>query len=225
MMLKLLIVEDEKKLLESLRRGLSDEGYEVLTASTGEEGFYCAMNDNVDAVVLDVMLPGRDGFQVLGDLRKDGFTKPVLMLTARNAIEDRVRGLDSGADDYLVKPFAFAELVARLRAMLRRDAGSRQSHLRAADLELDLMARRVARSGIELDLSQREFQLLEFLLRHKDNVVSREMLARDVWHEPDVLTNVIDVYINLLRKKVEKADLPQLIHTVRGVGYVLRTGE
>jgi DNA-binding response OmpR family regulator len=171
------------------------------------------------------MLPGRDGFQVLDDLRKDGFTKPVLMLTARDAIEDRVRGLDSGADDYLVKPFAFAELIALLRAMLRRDSGSRQSYLRAADLEMDLMPRRVVRAGIELDLSQREFQLLEFLLRHKDNVVSREMLARDVWHEPNVLTNVTDVYINLLRKKVETTDLPQLIHTVRGVGYVLRTGE
>ncbi len=225
MMPTLLVVEDEKKLLESVRRGLSDEGYEVLTASTGEEGFYRAMNDHVDAVVLDVMLPGRDGFQVLGDLRKDGFAKPVLMLTARDAIEDRVRGLDSGADDYLVKPFAFAELISRLRAMLRRDAGSRESQLRAADLEMDLMSRRVVRAGVELDLSQREFQLLEFLLRNKDNVVSREMLARDVWHESDVLTNVIDVYINLLRKKVEKADLPQLIHTVRGVGYVLRTGE
>jgi len=225
MMPTLLVVEDERKLLESLRRGLSDEGYNVLAASTGEEGFYLAMNDDVDAVVLDVMLPGRDGFQVLADLRKDGFTKPVLMLTARDAIDDRVRGLDSGADDYLVKPFAFAELVARLRAMLRRDASSHNFHLRAADLEVDLMARRVVRSGVEIDLSQREFQLLEFLLRHKDNVVSREMLARDVWHEPDVLTNVIDVYINLVRKKIEKPDLPQLIHTVRGVGYVLRTGE
>lgn len=225
MMPTLLVVEDERKLLESLRRGLADEGYSVLTASTGEEGFYLAMNDDVDAVVLDVMLPGRDGFQVLADLRKDGFTKPVLMLTARDAVEDRVCGLDSGADDYLVKPFAFAELVARLRAMLRRDVVSRDFHLRAADLEMDLMARRVVRSGVEIDLSQREFQLLEFLLRHKDNVVSREMLACDVWHEPDVLTNVVDVYINLVRKKIEKPDLPQLIHTVRGVGYVLRTGE
>lgn len=225
MMPTLLVVEDERKLLESLRRGLSDEGYDVLTAATGEEGFYRAMNDDVDAVVLDVMLPGRDGFQVLSDLRKDGFAKPVLMLTARDAIEDRVRGLDSGSDDYLVKPFAFAELVARLRAMLRRDAGGREFRLRAADLEMDLMSRRVVRAGVELDLSQREFQLLEFLLRHKDNVVSREMLARDVWHEPNVLTNVIDVYVNLVRKKIEKPDLPQLIHTVRGVGYVLRTGE
>ena len=132
MMPTVLIVEDEKKLLESLRRGLSDEGYEVLTASTGEDGFYRAMNDTVDALVLDVMLPGRDGFQVLGALRKEGFGKPVLILTARDAVEDRVRGLDSGADDYLVKPFAFAELVARLRAMLRRDADHRTFHLQAA---------------------------------------------------------------------------------------------
>lgn len=221
-----LVVEDEKKLLDSLRRGLSDEGFEVLTATTGEDGYYLATTKPVDAVVLDIMLPGRDGFQVLGDLRKNGFVKPVLMLTARDAIEDRVHGLDRGADDYLVKPFAFAELVARLRALLRRDVGSREFHLRAADLEVDLVVRRVVRAGVEIELTGREFQLLEFLLRHQDAVVTREMIARDVWHEPaGVLTNVIDVYINQLRKKIERPKFQQLIHTVRGVGYALRSGK
>ena len=220
----LLVVEDERKLLEGLRRGLIAEGFEVLTAITGEEGYYLAATKPVDAVVLDVMLPGRDGFQVLGDLRKNGFVKPVLMLTARDAIEDRVHGLEGGADDYLVKPFAFAELVARLRALLRRDVAGREFHLRAADLELDLVSRRVVRAGVEIEMTVREFQLLEFLLQHQDAVVTREMIARDVWHEPaGVLTNVIDVYINQLRKKIERPELQQLIHTVRGVGYVLRT--
>jgi len=222
----LLVVEDERKLLKGLRRGLSAEGFEVLTAITGEEGYYLAATKPVDAVVLDVMLPGCDGFQLLGDLRKNGFLKPVLMLTARDAIEDRVYGLEGGADDYLVKPFAFAELVARLRALLRRAVSSRELCLRAADLELDLVSRRVVRAGVEIELTGREFQLLEFLLRHQGAVVTREMIARDVWHEPTgVLTNVIDVYINQLRKKIERPELRQLIHTVRGVGYALRSGK
>ncbi len=220
-----LVVEDERKLLESLRLGLSDEGFNVLTAVTGDDGYQSAMNDNVDVVVLDVMFPGRDGFQILNDLRKNGFKKPILMLTARDTVEDRVRGLDNGADDYLVKPFAFAELVARLRVLMRRETITGQFSFKVAKLEVDLMSRQVNRDGKEIELSQREFQLLEYLLRHKDNVVSREMLAHEVWHEPDVLTNIIDVYVNLLRKKIEKPDLPQLIHTMRGVGYVLRTGE
>ena len=219
----LLVVEDERKLLDSLQRGLEDEGFEVLTAGSGEEGFYLATTEPVDAVVLDVMLPGRDGFQVLRDLRRQGFGKPVLMLTARDAVEDRVFGLDEGADDYLLKPFAFAELVARLRALLRRDTGPREFVLRAGDLEIDLVARRVVRGSVELDLTKREFDLLEFLLRHKNSVVSRDMIARDVWQDPaGTMTNVIDVYIKNLRKKVERPGWPSLIHTVRGVGYALR---
>jgi two-component system copper resistance phosphate regulon response regulator CusR len=220
---RVLIVEDQKRLLASLRRGLEEEGYEIVAASTGEEGFYLATTQAPDAVVLDVMLPKRDGFQVLRDLRAQGFGKPVLILTSRDAVEDRVRGLDSGADDYLIKPFAFAELVARLRALLRRNLTDRELVLRADDLEMDLVARRVIRAGMELELSNREFALLEYLLRHKNATVTRDMLGRDVWKEPDgVLTNVIDVCVNTLRKKVEPAGRRQLIQTVRGVGYALR---
>lgn len=220
---RVLVVEDQKKLLRSLRSGLEQAGYEVAIAATGEDGFYRATTDPFDIVVLDLMLPGRDGLQVLRDLRSRGFAAPVLVLTARDGVEDRVDGLDSGADDYLVKPFAFAELVARLRALLRRNLPTRELVLRADNLEMDLVARRVLRGGMELDLSQREFELLEFLLRHLNMTVTRDMIARDVWKEPQgMLTNIIDVYINSLRKKVEQPGARQLIHTVRGVGYALR---
>jgi two-component system, OmpR family, copper resistance phosphate regulon response regulator CusR len=224
-MARLLIVEDQEKLLESLRKGLEEEGYEVVAAETGEVGYYSATTEPIDAVILDLMLPGRDGLRVLHDLRARGFTKPVLILTARDTIEDRVLGLDGGADDYLIKPFAFAELLARLRALLRRDLTGRELFLRADDLEMDLLARRVLRAGVELELTRREYELLEYLLRHKNAVVTRDMIAREVWKDPDgMLTNTIDVYINLLRKKVERAGLRQLIQTVRGVGYAIREG-
>jgi two-component system, OmpR family, copper resistance phosphate regulon response regulator CusR len=224
-MSRILIVEDQKKLAASLRRGLEEEGFEADTAATGEEGFYLATTEPPDALVLDVMLPGRDGFQVLRDLRAQGFTKPVLILTSRDAVEDRVAGLDGGADDYLVKPFAFAELVARLRALLRRNLGDRELVLRADDLEVDLVARRVVRDGTEVDLSNREFELLAYLLRHKNATVTRDMLARDVWKEPGGLTtNVVEVCVTALRKKVERDGRRQLIQTVRGVGYALREG-
>jgi two-component system, OmpR family, copper resistance phosphate regulon response regulator CusR len=222
---RLLVVEDQKKLLSSLESGLREEGYEVATAETGEQGYYVATTEPVDAVVLDLMLPGRDGIRVLRDLRANGFKQPVLILTARDAVEDRILGLDSGADDYLVKPFAFAELLARLRALLRRDVSGRELVLRADDLEVDLLARRVVRGGIELDLTRREYELLEYLLRHKNATVTRDMIARDVWKEATgAPTNAIDVYITMLRKKVERAGARQLIHTVRGVGYGLRDG-
>ena len=222
-MQRVLVVEDERKLLLSLEQGLAQQGYEVATASTGEEGHYLATTQRFDAIVLDLMLPKRDGIQVLQDLRAKGVALPVLVLTARDTVEDKVAGLDAGADDYLVKPFAFAELVARLRALLRRNLPARQLVLRADDLELDLLARRVVRAGEEIALSAREFELLEYLLRHANSAVTRDMIARDIWKEPaGVLTNVIDVYIRSLRKKVERPELRQLIHTVRGVGYVLR---
>jgi two-component system, OmpR family, copper resistance phosphate regulon response regulator CusR len=224
-MTRLLIVEDRKQLLQSLRRGLEEEGYEVAVAATGEQGFYTATTEAVDLVVLDLMLPGRDGLRVLRDLRAAGFARPILILTARDTIEDRVHGLDAGADDYLVKPFAFAELVARLRALLRRGPSGRELHLRADDLEMDLLARRVVRDGVELDLTKREYELLEYLLRHKNEAVTRDMIAREVWKDPGgMLTNSIDVYVTLLRKKVETPGARQLIHTVRGVGYALRDG-
>ena len=220
---RVLVVEDQKKLLNSLTRGLQQEGYEVVPATTGEEGYYAATTRDIDAMVLDLMLPGRDGMQVLRDLRAHGFTRPVLILTACDSVDDRVAGLDSGADDYLVKPFAFAELLARLRALLRREATGREFVLRADDLEMDLVGRRVVRDAQEIELSAREFELLEYFLRHAGAVVTRDMLARDVWKEPHgVLTNVIDVYVRLLRKKIERPAARQLIHTVRGVGYVLR---
>jgi len=220
---RVLVIEDQKKLLSSLKNGLKQEGYEIITATTGEEGYYAATTQQVDALVLDLMLPGRDGLQVLRDLRSMGFTRPVLILTARDSVEDRVIGLDSGADDYLVKPFAFAELLARLRVLLRREVTGREFVLRAGDLEMDLVARCVVRDGEEIELSVREFELLTYLLRHANAVVTRDMLSRDVWKEPHgVLTNVIDVYIRMLRKKLERPGARQLIHTVRGVGYVLR---
>jgi two-component system, OmpR family, copper resistance phosphate regulon response regulator CusR len=223
MMARVLVVEDQRRLAASLRKGLEEEGYEVATSSTGEEGYYAATTQPFDAVVLDLMLPGRDGLQVLHDLRSHGFAKPVLILTCRDAIEDLVTGLDAGADDYLVKPFAFAELLARLRALLRRKVADRELLLRADDLEMDLLARRVVRGGIEIELGKREFELLEYLLRHKNESVTRDMIGREVWKEPDgVWTNVIDVCINTLRRKIERPEHRQLIQTIRGVGYVLR---
>jgi DNA-binding response OmpR family regulator len=220
---RVLIVEDQKKLLQSLRRGLEEEGYEAIPATTGEEGYYLATTASPDAVILDLMLPGRSGLEILPDLRAHGYRKPILILTARDAVEDRVAGLDHGADDYLVKPFAFAELLARLRALLRRDVSSRELILRADDLEIDLLSRRVIRDGLEVDLTRREYELLEFLVRQKNATVTRDMIGREVWKEPSgALTNTIDVYINALRKKIERPGKRQLIHTVRGVGYALR---
>ena len=220
---RILVIEDEKKLRQSLKRGLTQEDYAVSTAGTGEEGYYLATTQPVDAVVLDLMLPGRDGMQVLCDLRSQDFTAPILILTARDAVDDRVAGLDAGADDYLVKPFAFAELLARLRALLRRNLSAQEKLLRADDLEMDLIGWQVVRDGEELELTTREFELLEYLLRHVNETVTRDMIARDVWKEPyGVLTNVIDVYIKNLRRKVERPGHRQLIHTIRGVGYILR---
>jgi two-component system copper resistance phosphate regulon response regulator CusR len=224
-MARILVVEDQEKHRDSLRRGLEAEGYEVVTASTGDEGFGAATTRPVDAIVLDLMLPGRHGLDILRDLRAGGFAKPVLILTALDAIEERVQGLDSGANDYLVKPFAFAELLARLRVLLRRDYAERELFLQADDLELDLLGRRVARCGLSIDLTGREYELLEYLLRHKNEVVTRDMIARDVWKETTgAMTRIIDVYINALRKKVEHPGRRTLIHTVRGIGYALRDG-
>lgn len=225
-MARLLIVEDERKVLRGLERGLQDEGYEVVGASTGEAGFELAYKGDFDCLILDLLLPGRDGLQVLADLRRAGKTLPVLILTARDTVDDRVLGLDAGADDYLVKPFAFAELLARLRVILRRGRSDASTLLRADDLEMDLVRRRVMRAGAEIALTPREFELLEYLLRNKNATVTRDMLGRDVWKEPGhALTNVIDVFVNLLRNKLEGEGHRPLIHTVRGVGYCLREGE
>ena len=223
LMARVLVVEDQMRHLDSLRRGLEAEGYDVATASTGEEGLARATKEIVDAIVLDLMLPGRDGMSVLRDLRSKGFSKPILILSARDAVEDRVRGLDEGANDYLVKPFAFAEFLARLRALLRRNLSGLDLVLKAGDLTVDVVSRRVTRSGAQLDLTGREYELLEYLVRHKNEVVTRDMIALDVWREPTgAMTRIIDVYINALRKKVNRIGPSALIQTVRGVGYVLR---
>lgn len=225
--MRILIVEDEAKVARALSYGLERELYDVVVASNGEEGFYRANSETFDLIILDVMLPGRDGFEILTALRKAGAVAPILVLTAKDAIEDRVTGLDAGADDYLVKPFAFPELLARMRVLLRR-ARPDVVRLRLADLDLDRVTRRVTRAGQVLDLRAREFELLEYLLRHQEQLVSREMLARDVWkalHRGTPLDNVIDVHIARVRRKVDSEFPVKLIHTVRGVGFVLREGE
>jgi two-component system copper resistance phosphate regulon response regulator CusR len=225
---RVLVVEDEAKVAGALSEGLTGEGYEVVVAATGEDAFFLASEQPFDLLVLDVMLPGRDGFEVLRALRKRSLQVPVLILTARDAIEDRVIGLDHGADDYLVKPFAFAELLARIRALLRRGRADPLLCLKAADIEIDIVTRRAIRAHQVLALTTREFELLEYLVRHQRSVVSREMLARDVWKEPSrgtPLDNVIDVHMAHLRRKVDQDFPVRLIHTVRGVGFILQEGE
>lgn len=218
---RLMIIEDEPKLRRSLQRGLEEEGYLVIAAANGREGSRRAALEPVDALILDLMLPDGDGLNVLRGLRRDGFTMPILIVTARDAVSDRVLGLDSGADDYLVKPFAFNELLARLRALLRRTTDS--TRLQAGDLELDLIGRRASRRGAEIELTNRQFDLLAYLLRNAGMAVSREMIVRDVWRdETGVLTNVVEVSINHLRRRLDRDGWPPLIHTVRGVGYMLK---
>jgi DNA-binding response OmpR family regulator len=222
---RILLVEDEGKVGNALSQGLQAEGYDVIWVQTGEAGFFHASSQVFDLIVLDVMLPGRDGIEVLQMLRKQGSTIPVLLLTAKDAIEDRVLGLDAGADDYLVKPFAFAELSARLRALLRRNKPETSAELLIiAALEIDPIRRTVSREGQRIDLTVREFELLEYLARNHDRVVSREMLARDVWKESGRATpldNVIDVHVARLRRKMDDPFEVKLLHTVRGVGFTL----
>ena len=224
----MLIVEDERKLAQVLSSALQAEHYDVVVAASGEDGFYRANAELFDLVVLDLMLPGRSGLEILQTLRQRHVETPVLILTARDGVEDRVLGLDRGADDYLVKPFALPELLARIRALLRRGRSSDILRLKLANLEMDLVARRVVRGDRAIDLTGREFELLEYLLRHQGRLVSREMLARDVWKEPrraTPLDNVIDVQMARLRRKVDLDGAARLIHTVRGVGFVVREGE
>ena len=222
--MRLLVIEDEPKVGQALREGLQAEGYEVVLAETGEDGFFLASNRVFDLIVLDVMLPGRDGLEVLAALRRQGISTPVLLLTAKDAVESRVAGLDAGADDYLVKPFAFPELSARIRALLRRGKAEPMTLIRIGSFEVDPVTRTVLREGIRLELTVREFELLEYLARNNGRVVSREMLARDVWKEPGRATpldNVIDVHVARLRKKLDDPFSIKLLHTVRGVGFLL----
>jgi DNA-binding response OmpR family regulator len=221
---QILVVEDEQTMAKTLREGLEADGYSVRVAHTGEEGFYLINAQPFDLAVLDVMLPGHDGFEILSTIRRRGIKKPVLLLTSRDAVEDRVRGLDIGADDYLVKPFAFPELLARIRVLLRRGKPSLE-RFKLADLEMDHARRLVTRAGQAIELTPREFELLEYLFLNRGRVVSREMLARDIWKETarqTPLDNVTDAQMVRLRKKVDEQFEPKLLQTVRGVGFVLR---
>lgn len=221
--MRILVVEDEKKVARFIERGLKEENFTVDLAADGEEGLYRGLNFPYDIIVLDVLMPKKDGFQVLSELRAKGCRARVLMLTARAGVPDRVRGLETGADDYLTKPFAFAEFLARIRALLRRDTVVDPITLRAADLVLDLKARKVTRSGKLIPLSAREFAVLEFFLRHTGEVVTRTQLAEHVWDENfDSVSNVIDVTVYHLREKIDRDFKPTLIHTIRGAGYMLK---
>ncbi len=221
--MRILVVEDEEKVASFIRRGLEEERYAVDVALDGEEGLELALASPYDLVILDLMLPKLDGLKVLQKLRAEPVAVPVLVLTARDNVGDKVRGLDLGADDYLTKPFAFAELLARVRALLRRGKPQTPPVLRVADLCLDPSARRVTRGDQAIELTAKEYALLEYLLRHAGQVLTRTMISEHVWDQSfDSYTNVIDVYVNYLRKKIDQGFEPKLIHTVRGVGYVLR---
>ena len=219
--MRVLIIEDEEKVAEFIRKGLQQEGYAVDVVRDGDEGAYQGENFEYDAVILDLMLPKLPGLEVLKKIRARHLNLPVLILTAKGSVEDKVTGLDHGANDYLVKPFAFAELSARIRALLRRGA-QESTTLRLADLEMNTATRMVTRGGRKIDLKLKEFSLLEFLLRNARRTVTRTMIIEHVWDiHFDSVSNVVDVHINSLRNKIDRGFTPVLIHTVRGVGYVL----
>jgi heavy metal response regulator len=220
---RILLVEDDRKVASFIQKGLAEEGYAVDLATDGEMGLAMGLDRLHDVIVLDVMLPGKPGFQVLRELRQARVETPVLLLTARDTVEDKVRGLDAGADDYLTKPFAFAELLARVRALLRRRTAERAPLLKVEDLVLDPATRAVKRGSEAIPLTNREFSLLEYLMRNAGRVLTRTAIAEHVWdYSFDSETNVIDVYVNYLRKKIDTGRDRKLIHTVRGVGYVLK---
>jgi heavy metal response regulator len=220
---RILVVEDEKKVASFIRKGLEEEGYAVDVAADGEEGLSLALTRVHDLIILDIRLPKMDGLRVLQALRHDRVTAPVLLLTVRATIEDKVLGLDAGADDYLTKPFAFQELVARVRALLRRRTEGEPTVLRLGDLTLDPARRTVMRGDEKIDLTPREFALLDYFMRNPGRVLTRTMIAEHVWdYSFDTSTNVIDVYVNYLRKKVDAGRDLKLLHTIRGVGYMLK---
>jgi two-component system copper resistance phosphate regulon response regulator CusR len=226
--LRILVIEDERKLADAIAEGLEGNGYEVALADSGETGIRQLRNSAFDLILLDVMLPRQGGLETLREMRRGGFRTPVLILTSRGSVDDRVRGLDAGADDYLVKPFAFPELLARVRALHRRAHPADASVLQLADLRMDVSGRLATRGNLKLDLTGREFDLLEYLLLNSGSVVSREMVARDVWKTTvryTSLDNVIDVHIARIRKKVDDPFPIKLLHTVRGLGFVLRKSE
>jgi DNA-binding response OmpR family regulator len=221
--MRILVVEDEHKLTAVLRRGLEEQGYGVDVAFDGLDGVALALAAPYDLVVLDVMLPKRDGYAVCRALRAQGDNVPVLMLTARDSVDDRVAGLDCGADDYLIKPFSFRELLARVRALLRRETGLRDPVLRAGDLELDTISHDVRRAGRAIDLTSKEYSILEYFLHNPNRVLTRTQIAEHVWdYEFVAMSNVVDVYVGYLRRKLEDDREPRLLRTVRGTGYQLR---
>ena len=221
--MRILVVEDEKKMAHFLERGLREERFAVDVARDGDEGLYLAQANPYDLIVLDVLLPRKNGFEVLRALRAAGSQARVLMLTARDAVKDKVRGLDAGADDYLTKPFAFEEFLARIRALLRKNRKDKTTLLRVADLELDQVTHKVRRAGREIPLANKEYALLEYLMLNVNQVVTRTMIAEHVWNEDfDSLTNVFDVYIHRLRAKIDKDARKPLIQSLRGVGYTLK---
>jgi DNA-binding response OmpR family regulator len=224
--MRVLVVEDEDAIATFMRQGLEEAGYAVDLAADGSEALHWATIAQYDAIVLDVMLPDRDGLSVCAELRRRGIHAPVLMVTARDAIDDRVAGLDSGADDYLIKPFAFAELLARLRALLRREPVFKGALLQIADLEMDVTTRTVRRAGQPIGLTSKEYSLLEFMMRHPNQTLTRAMIAEHVWnYDFDNVTNLIDVHIFALRRKLDDPHPLKLLHTVRGVGYRLGATE
>jgi len=221
--MRLLVVEDEKKVASFIKKGLEEEGYAVDLASDGETGLSMGLDRVHDLIILDLNLPKLDGLSILKQMRERKIATPVLLLTVRASIEDRVLGLDTGADDYLPKPFAFQELLARIRALLRRQTDVQPPLLQIADLKLDPAQRVVYRADVKIDLTPKEFALLDYFMRNPDRVLTRTMIAEHVWdYDFDTETNVIDVYVNYLRKKIDTDRDPRLIHTVRGVGYVMK---
>ncbi len=221
--MRILVVEDERKLSSFIKRGLKEAGYAVDVADDGENGLFLAQSNPYDLIVLDVMLPGRDGIDVCRKLRKGNIATPVLMLTARDDLQDKVSGLDAGADDYLTKPFSFPEFLARIRALLRRNRGEKAASLKVADLELDILTRKAVRAGKEVVLTPTEYGLLEYLMLNAGQVVTRTMISEHVWNDDfDSFTNIINVYVNYLRNKVDSGHDKKLIHSLRGVGYMIR---
>ena len=221
--MRILIVEDEKKVAGFIKKGLEEETYAVDVACDGEEGLHLGSEGQYDLIILDIMLPKINGLEILSQLRTQGKDIPILLLTAKDAVDDRVTGLNKGADDYLTKPFAFSELLARIRVLLRRGKAEVKTILQIADLTLDLVSHKVNRGGDEIELTGKEYSLLEYFIRNQEKVLTRTMIAEHVWdYNFDTFTNVIDVYINHLRNKIDKGRQGKLLHTLRGVGYIMK---